>query len=77
MKVSELVKISKGTLELMSKHGLRLDDWRHIAMYEEYCLLRAGKEKFRYIIALLAERYEISESTVKRVVKRLSREVIM
>ena len=39
--------------------------------------MRKNSEKFRYIIAYLAEKYNTSESTIKRVVKRLSREVTM
>lgn len=61
---------------MMSKHDIKLNDWKHLQMFEEYCVLREEREKFRYIIAMLAEKYKVSESTVKRVVKRLAKEVI-
>lgn len=77
MKIAELVKISMETLKMMSKVGIKTDDWRHIEMFEEYLDMRKNCEKFRYIMAYLAEKYRISESTVKRIVKRLSGEVIM
>lgn len=77
MKVAELVKISSWAMEVMSKHDIKLSDWRHLKMYEEYCVLRESREKFRYIITMLAEKYAMSESTVKRVVKRLAGEVIL
>jgi hypothetical protein len=77
MKVAELVKISMEALKMMSNSGIKIEDWQHIEMYEEYMDMRKNCEKFRYIIAYLAEKYKTSESTIKRVVKRLSREVTM
>lgn len=75
MKVVELVKISSEAMKVMSDSGIRTEDWRFVRMYEEYVEMRQRREKFRYIIACLSERYGISESTVKRVVGRMSREV--
>ena len=77
MKVAELVKISMEALKMMSNSGIKIEDWQHIEMYEEYMDMRKNCEKFRYIMAYLAEKYKTSESTIKRVVKRLSREVTM
>ena len=77
MKVVELVKISMEALKMMSNSGIKTEDWQHIEMYEEYEDMRKNCEKFRYIMAYLAEKYNTSESTIKRVVKRLSREVTM
>ncbi len=77
MKIVELVKISMEALKMMSDSGIRTEDWQHVKMYEEYQTMRGNCEKFRYIIAYLAEKYHMSESSIKRVVKRLSREVNM
>ena len=75
MKGIELMKISKDVLKMVSKSDLKVKDWQHLEMYEEYCLMRTASEKFRYVIAHLAEKYRISESTVKRVIRRFSKEV--
>ena len=77
MKVAELVKISKEAMKMMSHSGIKTDDWQHMEMYEEYLTMRQNRDKFRYIIAFLSEKYNMSESSVKRIVKRLSGEVIM
>jgi methylphosphotriester-DNA--protein-cysteine methyltransferase len=59
----------------MSKCDLSVDDVRHVPMYEEYLhLLGEGVPKER-IHQYLAKRYSVSESTVKRVFKRLSQRV--
>ena len=57
MKVVDLVKISKEAMKMMSNHGIKTEDWQHIEMYEEYMDMRKNCEKFRYIIAFLAEKY--------------------
>lgn len=75
MKVVELVKISTEAMKMMSKVDIRLSDWQYVKLYEEYLNMRAKREKFRYIIAHLAEVYHISESSVKRVIRRFSHEV--
>lgn len=75
MKVVELVKISRFALEMMSKYDIKLNDWQYVKMYEEYTNMRHDREEFRYIIAHLSEKYHVSESSVKRIVRRLSREV--
>lgn len=76
MKIVELIKISTETLKMMSNSGIKTGDWQHVKMYEEYLDMRSKCEKFRYIMAFLAEKYRLSESSVKRIVKRLSSEVM-
>lgn len=62
---------------MMSNCGIRTSDWKHIEMFEEYLNMRGNCEKFRYIMAHLAEKYRMSESSIKRIIKRLSEEVII
>lgn len=59
----------------MSKYGIRQEDYRFIDMYEEYVNMRKDGEKYAYIVAVLSEKYGISESSVKRLIRRLSYEV--
>lgn len=75
MKAVELVKISRNALEMMSKYDIKQNDWQFVPMYEEYLAMRQKREKFRYVLAYLAEKYSLSESSVRRVIRRLGREV--
>jgi len=77
MKIADLMKISKETLKMMSKCGIKTDDWQHLEMLDEYHSMRENCEKFRYIMAYLAEKYRLSESSVRRIIKRLSADVIL
>lgn len=51
------MKISMEMLKMMSKCGIKTDDWQHLEMLEEYHSMRENCEKFRYIMAYLAEKY--------------------
>lgn len=75
MKAVELVKISRNALEMMSKYDIKQNDWQFVPMYEEYLAMRQKREKFRYVLAYLAEKYSLSESSVRRVIRRLGMEV--
>lgn len=68
-----LVKLNAKTLKTMSEIGLKADDWQYVELFEKYLSMRADGQKYTYIIATLAERHGISESSVKRIVNRFLR----
>ena len=76
MKKVLFLKLNAEMLKLMSKAGLRSDDYKYIRAYEEYLYLRKEGEKADVIRMDLAKRYRVSESTLKRAFRRLSGEVI-
>jgi len=71
----ELLKISREILKSLSEVDVRLDDYRHIGMYNEYRELAEQGLKKEYIRRVLAEKYKVSESTVFRVVSRLEKHI--
>ncbi len=75
MKAVELLKLGESLLKVMSSFGLRPEDWKYIAMYDEYQSLRGRGMKYAYVMAELSEKYGISESTLKRIVRRFSKGV--
>lgn len=72
-----LLKLNLNQFETMSKFDLNVNDARYIPVYEEYLRMRKEGLKITHIISSLAEKHFLSESTVKRIVKRLSRRVIL
>lgn len=70
-----LLKLNLYQVKIMSKCGLSVDDARHIPMYEEYLSLRGEGVPKERIYQYFRNRYHVSESTAKRVVKRLSGQV--
>ena len=72
-----LLKLNINQVKIMSKCGLSVDDARYVPMYEEYLSLRREGVPKERIYQHFKSRYHISESTAKRVIKRLSRKVTM
>ena len=67
-----LLKLNLSQVKTMSKCGLAVDDVRYVPMYEEYLSLRREGVPKERIYQHFRSKYHVSESTVKRVVKRLS-----
>lgn len=70
-----LLKLNLYQVEIMSKCGLSVDDVRHIPMYEEYLSLRRDGVPKERIYQYFRTQYHVSESTAKRIIKRLSERV--
>lgn len=75
MKVVKILEIGRELLKMMSENGLKQDDYLFIGMYYEYEYRRSQQEKYAVVVADLSEKYKISESSVKRILRRLGSEV--
>lgn len=69
-----LLKLNLNQVKLMSMFGLSVDDANYIPMYEEYLSLRHDGVPKERIYQHFRTKYHVSESTAKRVVRRLSRQ---
>lgn len=67
-----LLKLNLNQVKTMSKCGLSVDDVKYLPMYEEYLSLRRDGVPKERIYQHFRAKYHVSESTVKRVIKRLS-----
>lgn len=70
MKIIEIVKINRELLRNLHIAGVRLDDAKYINLYTEYRHMLENHEKVSYIVAVLAEKYAISERKVYALIKR-------
>ena len=70
-----LLKLNINQVKAMSKCGLSVDDFRYVPMYEEYLYLRSEGVPKERIYQHFRSKYHVSESTVKRVIRRLSQRV--
>ena len=75
MKATELLRLGKGVLETMAKNGIMRDDYKYIESYEAFLNMRRNKMKYKAAIAMLAEENDVSERTLERIFKRLSKEI--
>nr|DAJ52905.1 MAG TPA: Middle operon regulator, TRANSCRIPTION.2A [Caudoviricetes sp.] len=70
MKIYELLEYNGELLKKLQEAGVRLEDARYIDLYSDYMDMYGHGEKVSYIVAVLAERYGISERKVYGLIKR-------
>lgn len=75
MEIAEIVKIGRELLKLLSENDVRIDDWKHLRMYEDFKRMRSNGIKYRYAISELVLTYNISRANVERIVRRLGKDV--
>jgi hypothetical protein len=69
MKVIEILNFNRELLKKLQEAGIRLEDARYIDLYSDYMQLLNRGEKVSYVVALLSEKYSISERKVYALVK--------
>lgn len=70
MKVIEVLNLNKELLKKFQQVGIRLDDVQYVDLYDEYKKMLANGEKVSYIIATLADKYDVSERKVYDLIRR-------
>lgn len=75
MKRVEILKLGRELLRLMSENDLKINDYLFVGMFYEYEFLRKEHEKYANVIDILSRKYRISQSKVKRILRRISKEV--
>ena len=71
MMAIDLVRFCKEIMKRLSKNDIRMDDYRHVEMCDDYKRLMENGHKKEYVIAVLREKYGLSESTIRRTLNRL------
>jgi len=75
MKAIKIIEIGAELLKMMSFCDLRVADVQYIELYSEYVKARNNNIKYNAIIYDLSLRYQLSESTVKRIIRRFEKDV--
>ncbi|MBE6298703.1 MAG: hypothetical protein E7083_00025 [Bacteroidales bacterium] len=70
MTIYEVLKLYRGSLNILYEIGVNPEDYRYIDMYEEYVRLRNRGEKTTYIVAELSSKYDVSERNIYAVISR-------
>lgn len=74
MKVYEVLALSRFLLATMNRNGVSADDIMYLDMFYEYRGMLAEGRKGIEIRDFLSNKYKISASAIKRVMKRLNDE---
>lgn len=71
MTVAHFVKIHAEVLNLLSQHDIKINDFKYVNLYADYEEMIANGNKVSYSVVYLARKYNISEASVYRLLKRL------
>ena len=69
MKIIEVLKFNRELIKRLRMAGIRLEDEKFVDLYSDYTTLLAKGEKVSYIVAILSERYAVSERKVYGLIK--------
>lgn len=59
----------------MSEVGIKIGDYRHLVLWNDYTALIADGNKKTYAMALVASRHNVSERTLSRIISRFEAEI--
>lgn len=69
MTIFEILKFNRELLNRLRKAGIRLEDADYIDLFVDFTDMVAAGDKVSYAVAILADRYGISERKVYSLVK--------
>ena len=69
MTVIDVLKFNNELLKKLQDAGIRLDDAHYINLYDDYSKMLAMGDKVSYIVAKLAQRYDVCERKVYQLIK--------
>lgn len=75
MKLYELLDFNKELLKRLCSAGIKPEDYKYADLFADYERLNREGEKKTYIVAMLADKYGISERKVYSVINHLSQEL--
>lgn len=74
MKIFEILSFNREILDRLDSLGIHPGDHKHLNLYNDYRVMKARAEKVTYIVAILAERYVMSERKVYDLIARLGKD---
>lgn len=75
MKLFELLAFNREVLRCLDTIGANSTDYRYVPLYFDYLSMRQGGDKMTYIVAVLSDRYGVSERKVYYIIDLLGREI--
>lgn len=74
MKIYDILAFNCELLHKIELSGARLEDYKYIPLCNDFKVAKERKEKITYIVAILAEKYCVSERQVYSIIARFDKE---
>ena len=75
MKAFELLKLNESLLKTMDDLSLSINDVKYVELLRDYERMVLEGNKKTYIVQTLADKYDIAERTLYRVIDKLMQDV--
>lgn len=74
MKVIEILKLAENFAKALQGTCIKMSDFKYIELYDEYVAIVASGAKSTYAVAVLSEKYNISERQVYYLLKKFTQD---
>ena len=71
MKVVDFVRFCEDLLKKLHDYGIKLEDYSHLKLYEDYIRMKSSGDKTTYIVAVLSQEYGICERKIYKIKKHM------
>lgn len=74
MTVFEILNFNKELLRRLMATGVKANDCVYVDLYNDYLQMRDAGNKMTYIVAMLSDKYNVSERKVYSIIGRLGKD---
>ena len=67
----EFLKAFSSACKIMTENAINAAAVKYLQLFADYERMRSEGQKYSFIVYYLAQQYEVNESTIFRIVKRL------
>lgn len=71
MTIYEILSFNKELLQRLTEFGIRTEDYQYVSLFRDYTRMIEEGNKTTYAVAILSEKYAMSERKVYNVLRRL------
>ena len=71
MTIYEILSFNKELLQRLTEYGIRAEDYRYVDLFRDFLEMVQEGNKTTYAVAILSEKYAMSERKVYDVLRRL------
>ncbi|MDH6357252.1 hypothetical protein [Parabacteroides sp. PF5-9] len=75
MKIYELLTFNRELLKRIHIAGIKPEDYKYLDLFNEYDARLSSGEKVTYIVAILSEKFNISERKVYTLIAKFNNEI--
>lgn len=74
MNIYEILSLNRELLEKLHDFGITTEDYKYVEIYNEYVKLRSCGCKVTYIVAVLSNKFNISERKVYKIISKMQKD---